>query len=158
MSFNPTYYSLGFCKEKFFKREFVVFRSQRDYCICGSTTSGLEECDWGVGYSLVIVILYGNSSGSKIFLGKGGDVELGARTSKQISMFAIGLFVSFTCFIFIESLLIFIAILSINTHTTRFHCAPQTLIKRNHEEEVQSPSQSILLLILLWVIVTSSHF
>ena len=61
------------------------------------------------------VIVVGNPSG------EGGDVELGARISKQISVFAIGLFVLFTCFIFI-------AILSINTHTIRLHCAPQTLI------------------------------
>ena len=78
LSFNLIYYSLGFCKEKFFKREFVVFWSPSDYYICGSTTSRLEECDWGVGYSLVVVILCGNSSGSKILLGEGGDVELGA--------------------------------------------------------------------------------
>ena len=67
-------------------------------CNCCSTTSGLEECDWGVGYSLVVVILCESYSGLKILLGEGGDVELGARTSKQISVFAIGLFVLFTCF------------------------------------------------------------
>ena len=72
LSFNPTYYSLGFCKEKFFKREFVVFWSPSDYCTCGCTTSGLEECDWGVGYSLVIVIICENSSGSEILLGEAG--------------------------------------------------------------------------------------
>ena len=76
LSFNSIHYSLGFCKEKFFKREFVVFWSPRDYCICGSTTFGLEECDWGVGYSLVVVILSRISSGSEILLGEGGDVEL----------------------------------------------------------------------------------
>ena len=68
LSFNPTYYSLGFCKEKYFKREFVVFWSPSDYCTCGYTTSGLEEYDWGVGYSLVIVILCEYFSGSKIIL------------------------------------------------------------------------------------------
>ena len=62
----------------------------------------------------MVVILCESYSGSEILLGEGGDVELGARTSKQISVFAIGLFVLFTCFIFI-------AILSINTHTTRLH-------------------------------------
>ena len=76
LSFNPTYYSLGFCKERFFKREFMVFWSPCEYCTCDYTTSGLEECDWGVGYSLVIVILCKNSSGSKILLGEGGNVEL----------------------------------------------------------------------------------
>ena len=69
----------------------------------------------------MIVILYGKSSGSKILLGEGRDVELGARTSKQISVFAIGLLVSFTFYSFI-------LILSIYTLTTRLHCAPQTLI------------------------------
>jgi len=69
----------------------------------------------------VVVILCGNSSGSEILLGEGGDVELGARTSKQISVFAIGLLVSFTFYSFI-------LILSIYTLTTRLHCAPQTLI------------------------------
>ena len=121
LSFNPIYYSLGFCKEKFFKREFVVFWSLSDYCICDFTTSGLDECDWGVGYSLVVVILCGSSSGSEILLGESGDVELVARTSKQISVFAIGLLILFTCFPFI-------LILSINTLTTRLHYAPQTLI------------------------------
>ena len=121
LSFNLIYYSLWFCKEKFFKREFVVFWSPNDYCICGSTTSGLEECDWGVEYSLVVVILCENSSRSKILLGEGGDVELGARSSKQISVFAIDLLVLFTCFPFI-------LILSINTLTIRLYCAPQTLI------------------------------
>ena len=67
------------------------------------------------------VIVVGN------LLGEGGDVELGARTSEQISVFAIGLLASFTCFIFIAifTCFIIIAILSINTHTTRLHCAPQ---------------------------------
>ena len=107
LSFNPTYYSLGFYKEKFFKREFVVFWSPSEYCTCGYTTSGLEECDWGVGHFLVIVILCGNSSGSEILLGEGGDVELSARTSKQISVFAIGLLVSFTFYSFILILSIY---------------------------------------------------
>ena len=33
-------------------------------------------------------VLCGQVSGFEILLGKGGDVELGARTSKQISLFA----------------------------------------------------------------------
>ena len=103
------------------KREFVVFWSPSDYCTCGYTTSGLEECDWGVGYSLVIVILCENYSGSEILLGEGGDVELGARISKQISLFAIGLLVPFSFYSFI-------LILSIYTLTIRLHCAPQNLI------------------------------
>ena len=41
------------------------------------------------------------SSGSEILLGEGGDVELGARTSKQISVFAIGLLVLITFYSFI---------------------------------------------------------
>ena len=78
----------------------------------------------------MVVFLCESYSGSEILLGEGGDVELGARTSEQISVFAIGLLASFTCFIFIAifTCFIIIAILSINTHTTRLHCAPQTLI------------------------------
>ena len=121
LSFNPTYYSLEFCKEKFFKREFMVFWLPNDCCTCGYTTSGLEECDWGVGYSLVIVILCRYSSGSEIFLGEGRDVELSSRTSKQISVFAIGLLVFLTFYSFI-------LLLSIYTLTTKLHYAPQTLI------------------------------
>ena len=49
----------------------------------------------------MVVVLYGISSGSEILLGEGGDIELGARTSKQISVFVIGLLVLFTCFLFI---------------------------------------------------------
>ena len=33
-------------------------------------------------------VLCGQASGFEILLGEGGDVELGARTSKQISLFA----------------------------------------------------------------------
>ena len=53
----------------------------------------------------MVVILCGSSSGSKILLSEGRDVELGARTSKQISVFVIGLLVLFTCFPFIPSFL-----------------------------------------------------
>ena len=34
-------------------------------------------------------VLCGQASGFEIFLGEGGDVELGARTSKQILLFAL---------------------------------------------------------------------
>ena len=34
-------------------------------------------------------VLCGQASGFKILLGEGGDVELGARTSKQIFVFAL---------------------------------------------------------------------
>ena len=34
-------------------------------------------------------VLYGQASGFEILLGEGGDVELGARTSKQILLFAL---------------------------------------------------------------------
>ena len=36
----------------------------------------------------MVVILCESYSGSEILLGEGGDVELGVRTSKQISVFA----------------------------------------------------------------------
>ena len=64
----------------------------------------------------MVVILCGSSSGSKILLGEGGDVELGARTSKQISVFAIGLLASFTYFIFIAIFTCFIYLLSIYSY------------------------------------------
>jgi len=69
----------------------------------------------------VIVILCGNYNESEILLGEGEDVELSARTSKQISVFAIDLLVSFSFYSFI-------LILSIYTLTIRLHCAPQTFI------------------------------
>ena len=55
----------------------------------------------GVGYSLLLYypkssvevpcvgVLCGQASGFEILLGEGGDVELGARTSKQIVLFAL---------------------------------------------------------------------
>jgi len=70
----------------------------------------------------VIVILCENSSGSEILLGEGGDVELDARTSKQISMFAIDLLVSFTFYLFI-------LILSIYTLTARLHAHLKLLFR-----------------------------
>jgi len=69
----------------------------------------------------VIVILCEYFSRSEILLGEGRDVELGARTSKQISVFAIGLLVFLTFYSFI-------LLLSIYTLTTKLHYAPQTLI------------------------------
>ena len=60
--------------------------------------------------------------------GEGEDVELGARTSKKFSVFAIGLLALIPCFIFIAIFTCFIFILSINTHTTRLQYALQTLI------------------------------
>ena len=46
-------------------------------------------------------VLGGHLSGLKILLGEGRNVELGARTSKQISVFAFGLLVLFTFYSFI---------------------------------------------------------
>ena len=57
----------------------------------------------GVGYSLLLYcpkssvevpfvgVLCGQASGVEILLGEGGDVELGARSSKQILLFALDL-------------------------------------------------------------------
>ena len=72
----------------------------------------------------MVVILCENSSGSEIRLGEGGDVELGARTSKQISVFAIGLLVSSTFYSFI-------LILSIYTLTTRLHCTSNSYLEES---------------------------
>ena len=76
----------------------------------------------------MVVFLCESYSGSEILLGEGGDVELGARTSKQISVFAIGLLISFTCFIFIAIFTCFIFILSIKYSYNKIAIAPQTLI------------------------------
>ena len=64
-----------------------------------------------LGTPFVVVILCGSSSGSEILLGEGGDVELGAQTSKQISVFAIGLLVLFTFYSFILILSIYTCLL-----------------------------------------------
>ena len=67
--------------------------------ICGCLATGLPlGCEAvferGVRYSLVVKILLGGGSlggqdsGLEILLDEGGDVELGARTSKHIFVFA----------------------------------------------------------------------
>ena len=61
---------------------------RRTPCNCYCPKSSVEVPFVGV--------LYGQASGLEILLCEGGDIELGARTSKQISVFAIGLFVLFT--------------------------------------------------------------
>ena len=155
--------------KKVFKREFVVFWSSSDYCICGFTTSGLEECDW-VGYSLVVVILCGSSSGSEILLGEGGDVELGARTSKHIFLFAFDQLalnsLSFICVLHHSychilyacvvpciysycSFILYAWLMCMCVPhlclTTRASCSASTLIQKNQEELVQSSSREIRL-------------
>ena len=49
------------------------------------------NCDWPKSSVEVpfVEVLCGQASGLKIFLGEGGDVELGARTSKHILLFAL---------------------------------------------------------------------
>ena len=111
-------------------------------------------------------------------------LEQRARTSKQITLFAIALaflllkFLALNYFQFIACELTFIcAILtcllylllylcvfhhsisyincSIISHTTRLHCAPLTHFKGNWEDGVQNPSRGIRLLVVFWEIVAS---
>ena len=51
-------------------------------------------------------ILCGQASGFEILLGEGGDVELGARTSKQILLFALDpLTLTLSLFIFVPCII-----------------------------------------------------
>ena len=102
-------------------------------------------------------VLCGQVSGLKILLCEGGDVELGARTSKQISLFAFdpltlnSLSLSFilclASFHIAHSYIICLACLCV-PHlclTMRASYSTSTLIQRNQEELVQSPSPGIRL-------------
>ena len=102
-------------------------------------------------------VLYEQVSGLEILLGEGGDVELGARTSKQILLFAfdpltltLSLSLSLLCTLHHFILLIHIICLACLCvpHlclTTRASYSASTLIQRNQEELVQSPSPGIRL-------------
>ena len=64
-------------------------------CLATGLPLGCEAVfERGVWYSLIVKILLGGGflggqdSGLEILLGEGGDVELGARTSKHIFVFA----------------------------------------------------------------------
>ena len=111
-------------------------------------------------------VLCGQVSGLEILLGEGGDVELGTRTSKQILLFALDpltltlslyLYYFVSCIIHIaHSYIICLACLCV-PHlclTTRALYSTSTLIQRNQEELVQSPSRGIRLhsLVVLSVI------
>ena len=97
---------------------------------------------------------FGTPSGLEILLGEGGDVELGARTSKQISLFAFDP-LTLTLSLYIVPLHHFILLIHIIClaclcvpHlclTTRASYSASTLIQRNQEELVQSPSRGIRL-------------
>ena len=97
---------------------------------------------------------FGTPSGLKILLGEGGDVELGARTSKHILLFAFDPLTLNSLFLFC-ALHLFILLIHIIClacvcvpHlclTTRASYSASTLIQRNQEELVQSPSPGIRL-------------
>ena len=85
----------------------------------------------------------------EILLCEGGDVELGARTSKHILVFAfdplsltllhcalIHIIISYTCLVYLCAILML---------TKRASYSTSTLIQRNQEELVQSPSPGIRL-------------
>jgi len=109
-------------------------------------------------------VLCGQASGFEILLCEGGDVELGARTSKQILLFAFDP-LTLTLSLYLCCALIYIAI----SYTCLCVCVPHlylttrashsasTLIQRNQEELVQSPSRGIQLhsLVVLGVIAIS---
>ena len=125
--------------------------------------------------------LGGQDSGLEILLGEGWDVELGARTSKQISLFPFDPLtlnpLSFICvvhhsychilFACICALHIFILPIHIiclvclcvphSYLTTRTSYSTSTLIQRNQEELVQSPSRGIRLhsLVVLSIVAIS---
>ena len=89
----------------------------------------------------------------EILLCEGGDVELCARTSKHIRVFAIdpltlnSLFYFVPCIIYIAISFICLCCLCV-PHlclTTRASYSTSTLIQRNQEELVQSPSSGIRL-------------
>ena len=98
---------------------------------------------------------FGTPSGLKILLGEGGDVELRARTSKHIFVFAFDPLtlnsLSFICALHLFILLIIYYMLGLCVcvpHlylTTRASYSTSTLIQRNQEELVQSPSRGIRL-------------
>ena len=142
---------------------------------CSCTKSSMEVPSVGV--------LGGQVSGLEILLGEGGDVELGARTSKHILLFAfdpltlnslsLSLFV--LCIIHIIHILYAcvvpcIILIAYNIYlclacvcvphlclTTIASYSTSTLIQRNQEELVQSPSRGIRLhsLVVLSVVVIS---
>ena len=90
-------------------------------------------------------VLCGQVSGLEILLGEGGDVELGARTSKQISLFVFDP-LTLTLSLYIVPLHHFILLIHIIClaclcvpHlclTTRASYSTSTLIQRNQEELV----------------------
>ena len=115
-------------------------------------------------------VLGGQVSGLEILLSEGGDVELGARTSKHILLFAFdpltlnslslslylccASFISFIYYMLMLCLASFILSIPICLAcvcvphlclTTRASYSASTLIQRNQEELVQSPSRGIRL-------------
>jgi len=110
---------------------------------------------------------FGTPSGLKILLGEGGDVELSARTSKHISLFVfdpltlnslftfvhciIHIVISYMlvlCLTLIHIAYICLVVFACVPHlclTTRASYSTSTLIQRNQEELVQSPSREIWL-------------
>ena len=126
---------------------------------------------------------FGTPSGLEILLGEGGDVELGARTSKHILLFAfdpltlnsLSLLVHCIIHIVISYMLVLcLALIHIAyiymlgcvclcaslVLTTRASYSASTLIQRNQEELVQSPSRGIRLhsLVALSVVEISFNF
>ena len=111
---------------------------------------------------------FGTPSGLKILLGEGGDVELGARTSKRILLFAfdpltlntLSLFICALHYSYCHIILICLACLCV-PHlclTTRASYSASTLIQRNQVKLVQSPSPEIWLHSLVALSVVEIKF
>ena len=112
-------------------------------------------------------VLGGLDSGLEILLGEGGDVELGARTSKHILLFVFDP-LTLTLSLYICDLHHFILLIHVICldclcvpHlclTTRASYSTSTLIQRNQEELVQSPSPEIRLHSLVALSVVAIKF
>ena len=111
-------------------------------------------------------VLGGQVSGLEILLGEGGDVELGARTSKQISLFTfdpLTLSLYFICalhysYCYISIICLVCLCVPHLCLTTRALYSGSTLIQRNQEELVQSPSRGIRLHSLVALSVVAIYF
>ena len=108
-------------------------------------------------------VLGGQVSGLEILLGEGGDVELGARTSKQILLFAFdpltlnSLFICALLYLVISYTCLCVCVPHLWL-TTRASYSTSTLIQRNQEELVQSPSRGIRLHSLVALSVVAISF
>ena len=79
-------------------------------------------------------VLCGQASGLEILLGEGGDVELGARTSKQILLFALdplalSLYIVPCIILYCAFILIYLAWLCVHLLLVALECVLQLVFK-----------------------------